>query len=152
MAIKQFNIRVYGILINKNNQVLVTDELIKGNEITKFPGGGLEFGEGTIECLKREFMEETNNAIEVIEHFYTTDFFQQSAYFLEHQIISIYYLVKPVSTFEIITKEKIFDFTEREEYEQTFRWLAVNKITENHFTLPIDKLVAKMLMKKYSER
>src|ERR1035437_6944186 len=148
MAIKQFNIRVYGILINKNNQVLVTDELIKGNEITKFPGGGLEFGEGTIECLKREFMEETNNAIEVIEHFYTTDFFQQSAYFLEHQIISIYYLVKPVSTFEIITKEKIFDFTEREEYEQTFRWLAVNKITENHFTLPIDKLVAKMLMEK----
>ena len=151
MAIKQFNIRVYGILINKNNQVLVTDELIKGNEITKFPGGGLEFGEGTIECLKREFMEETNNAIEVIEHFYTTDFFQQSAYFLEHQIISIYYLVKPVSTFEIITKEKIFDFTEREEYEQTFRWLAVNKITENHFTLPIDKLVAKMLMEKYSK-
>ena len=151
MAIKQFNIRVYGILINQNNQILVTDELIKGNEITKFPGGGLEFGEGTIECLKREFMEETNNAIEVIEHFYTTDFFQQSAYFLEHQIISIYYLVKPVSTFEIITKEKIFDFTEREEYEQTFRWLAVNKITENHFTLPIDKLVAKMLMEKYSE-
>lgn len=152
MAIKQFNIRVYGILINENNQVLVTDELIKGNEITKFPGGGLELGEGTIECLKREFIEETNNAIEVIEHFYTTDFFQQSAYFLEHQIISIYYFVKPVATFEIITKEKIFDFTERKEDAQIFRWLAVNKITEDHFTLPIDKLVAKMLMKKYSER
>lgn len=150
MAIKQFNIRVYGILINEKKQVLVTDELIKGTEITKFPGGGLEFGEGTLECIKREFIEETNNAIEIIEHFYTTDFFQQSAYFLEHQIISIYYLVKPSSAFEIKTKEKIFDFDERIENAQTFRWLALTELCENDFTLPIDKLVAKMLREKYT--
>lgn len=150
MAIKQFNIRVYGILINENKQVLVTDELIKGTEITKFPGGGLEFGEGTIACIKREFLEETNTEIEVIEHFYTTDFFQQSAYFLEHQIISIYYLVKPVSKFVIKTKDKIFDFDERIENAQTFRWLSLNELNEDHFTLPIDKLVAQMLRGRYS--
>ncbi len=137
MEINKFNIRVYGILINSNNQVLVCDELIKGMEITKFPGGGLEFGEGTIDCLKREFMEETNNEIEVTEHFYTTDYFQISAYNPSHQIISIYYLVKPVYDFKIISKEKI-----------TFRWLNLKSISENDFTLPIDKIIGNMLREK----
>ena len=55
-----FNVRVYGILKDSNNHVLVSDELIRGEYFTKFPGGGLEFGEGTRDCLKREFKEETN--------------------------------------------------------------------------------------------
>ncbi len=104
MSIKQFNIRVYGILINEKDQVLVADELVKGYQITKFPGGGLEFGEGTIDCLKREFMEEANMEVEVTAHFYTTDFFQQSAFHKDHQIISIYYLVTPVSEYTISVK------------------------------------------------
>ena len=41
-----FNIRVYGILINDKKQVLVSDEFIRGGYYTKFPGGGLELGEG----------------------------------------------------------------------------------------------------------
>ncbi len=53
-----FNIRVYGVLINQQNQVLVSDEYIRGSYYTKFPGGGLELGEGTRNCLKREFKEE----------------------------------------------------------------------------------------------
>ena len=40
---KRFNIRVYGILINDRNELLVSDELIKGLQFTKFPGGGLEW-------------------------------------------------------------------------------------------------------------
>jgi 8-oxo-dGTP diphosphatase len=149
MALKYFNIRVYGILINENNQVLVCDELIKGNEITKFPGGGLEFGEGTIECIKREFVEETNNEIEVVAHFYTTDYFQPSAFHPDHQIISIYYLVRSISIFQIFTKEKVFDFDERINNAQIFRWIDLNKITEDDFTLPIDKIVGRMLREKY---
>ena len=46
------NIRVYGIIINDENQVLLSDELRFGNAFTKFPGGGLEWGEGTKDCLK----------------------------------------------------------------------------------------------------
>ncbi len=137
MEIDKFNIRVYGILINSNNLVLVCDEVVKGMHITKFPGGGLEFGEGTIDCLKREFMEETTNEIAVIEHFYTTDYFQISAYNLSHQIISIYYIIKPISEFVIISKEKI-----------NFRWIDLKTISENDFTLPIDKIVGKMLGEK----
>lgn len=149
MQINKFNIRVYGILINEKQQVLVSDELIKGQRLTKLPGGGLEFGEGTIDCIKREFMEETNNEVEVIEHFYTTDYMQVSAYNPAHQIISIYYLVKPVSSFEIETTSKIFDFKNNLEHEQSFRWLELNSVTENDFTLPIDKLVGKMIQDKF---
>ncbi len=148
MGINHFNIRVYGILINEENQLLVTDELINGHKITKLPGGGLEFGEGTIDCIKREFIEETKNEIEVIEHFYTTDFFQKSAYNNTHQIMSIYYKVKPSSTFKIISTEKIFDFGDELNYIQTFRWVDIPKINENTFTLPIDKVIANMIISK----
>ncbi|MGK2861855.1 MAG: NUDIX domain-containing protein, partial [Chitinophagaceae bacterium] len=89
-----FTLRVYGILINEKKQVLVSDEYIRGHYYTKFPGGGLEFGEGTRDCLAREFKEEMDLAVEVTGHLYTTDFFQMSAFNPEQQIISIYYLVK----------------------------------------------------------
>ena len=148
MQIQKFNIRVYGILINAQNQVLVSDELIKGHKITKLPGGGLEFGEGTIDCIIREFMEETNNEVEVLEHFYTTDYFQVSAYDQTHQIISIYYLVKPVSSFKIITTNKVFDFDTKVEYAQKFRWVDLKSISETDFTLAIDKKVGKLLKEK----
>ncbi len=147
MTINKFIVRVYGILINEQKQVLISDELIKGHKITKFPGGGLEFGEGTIDCIKREFIEETNNEVEVVDHFYTTDYMQVSAYNSEHQIISIYYLVKPISTFEIKTTEKVFDFEGDKQHEQAFRWLDLKSISEKDFTLPIDKIVGGMLKK-----
>ncbi len=150
MSIQKFNVRVYGILINPDSKVLVTDELIKGNEITKFPGGGLEFGEGLIDAIQREFIEETGNKVEVVEHFYTTDYFQVSAYDPTHQIISVYYIVKPASAFEIKVKQKAFDFDDRRNNAQTFRWLDLKTISEKDFTLPIDKIVGEMLRKKYN--
>lgn len=148
MAVKHFNVRVYGILI-LNNKVLVCDELIKGHPITKFPGGGLEHGEGTINCLKREFMEETGQEVEVTEHFYTTDFFQRSAYNSQHQIISIYYLVKPVDKFIVKSTENVFDFGSNTEYIQTFRWMDIKAISGKDFTLPIDKVVGDLIAKKF---
>ena len=55
-----FNLRVYGLLINELNQVLISDENRNGFAFTKFPGGGMEFGEGFKETLIREFQEELN--------------------------------------------------------------------------------------------
>ena len=52
-------VRVYGILIDSVHGLLVSDEFIRGEYFTKLPGGGLEFGEGTRDCLVREFKEET---------------------------------------------------------------------------------------------
>ena len=53
----QFNIRVYGILM-ENDKLLIVDEHYKQRNITKFSGGGMNAGEGTIECLQREIREE----------------------------------------------------------------------------------------------
>ncbi|MES2566462.1 MAG: NUDIX domain-containing protein [Bacteroidota bacterium] len=146
---RNFNVRVYGILIHENN-VLVSDEHIKGMNITKFPGGGLEFGEGTIECVIREFKEELDLDIEVISHFYTTDFFVNSAFSVNNQVISIYYLVKakeefdPKKTTFKISKQP-FDFEKKKEGAQSFRWVTLEKISENDFTFIIDKRVGEML-------
>lgn len=140
---RHFNVRVYGILIHEN-KVLVSDEYIKGKHITKFPGGGLEFGEGTIDCVKREFKEELDLKIEVIKHFYTTDFFVASAFNTSSQVISIYYLVKPVEKFNFRISEKAFDF-EKKEGAQSFRWIPVNELKESNFTFVIDKRIAELL-------
>ena len=147
-----FNIRVYGILISEDNQVLVSDEFIRGNYYTKCPGGGLEFGEGTRACLAREFMEEMNLKVDVKEHLYTTDFFQMSAFNPEHQIISIYYKVEPLELIKVPLREKAFEFDEqqlsvyRETGEtETFRMIPMEEFGEHSVSLPIDKVVAGLI-------
>ena len=151
-----FNIRVYGILINEKKQVLVSDEFIRGNYYTKFPGGGLELGEGTRDCLKREFKEEMNLEVQIEDHIYTTDFFQMSAFNPEHQIISIYYFVKPLEPITVPLRIKEFDFDEdqmniyREKNEiETFRFVDWNNFSAESVTLPIDKIVATLLKEKW---
>jgi len=147
-----FNIRVYGILINEAKQVLVSDEYIRGNYYTKFPGGGLEFGEGTRDCLQREFMEEMNLKVKVTGHIYTTDHYQQSAFNPGHQIISIYYYAEALEPITAPLRTKTFDFDERElkMYEETgetetFRFIDWDDFSEASVSLPIDKIVAKLL-------
>jgi ADP-ribose pyrophosphatase YjhB (NUDIX family) len=147
-----FNIRVYGILIGDNKQVLVSDEYIRGGYYTKFPGGGLEFGEGTRDCLKREFKEEMDLDIQVGDHIYTTDYFQMSAFNPSHQIISIYYYAHPLEPIKAPLRKKPFDFDEQqlrmyaEKGEtETFRFIDWDEFSDASVTLPIDKIVAKML-------
>lgn len=147
-----FNIRVYGILINEQKQVLLSDEFIRGNYYTKFPGGGLEVGEGTRDCLKREFKEEMNLNVEIGDHIYTTDFYQKSAFNPEHQIVSIYYYVKALEPITAPLRTKEFDFDEdqlniyqKENEIETFRFIDWELFSAESLTLPIDKLVANML-------
>ena len=147
-----FNVRVYGVLVNENQQVLVCDELIRGNHYTKFPGGGLEYGEGTRDCLKREFMEEMSLKVEVTDHLYTTDFFQESAFFPGHQIISVYYYVKALEPVRVRLNSKPFEFDEQQlsNYDkyneiESFRFIDWNDLSEDCLTLPIDKIVANLV-------
>ena len=148
----RFNIRVYGILINEQKQVLVTDELIRGKQYTKFPGGGLEYGEGTRDCLRREFMEEMNLKVDVGEHIYTTDHFQLSAFNPDHQIISIYYHVTPLEEITVRLNTKPFDFddSQMDIYKnntetESFRFIDWHSLSEESVTLPIDKIVVNLL-------
>ncbi|HEU0228385.1 MAG TPA: NUDIX domain-containing protein [Arachidicoccus soli] len=146
-----FNLRVYGLLIDENNRLLVSDEFIRGDYITKFPGGGLELGEGTRECLVREFKEETNLDVTIGEHFYTTDFFQQSAFNKDHQIISMYYMVHCKYAEQLVTHQALFDFAPEQVSDpngssEVFRWLEWKDLSESSVTLPIDKVVVKKLL------
>ncbi len=148
-----FNIRVYGIIINEQQQVLVSDEFIRGAYITKFPGGGLEFGEGTRDCLKREMKEELNIEAEIGDHIYTTDFYQRSAFNAEHQIISIYYHVKPLEPIMVSFKQTPFDFTPHQIADpkgeaEVFRLIDWNMFDADVVTLPIDKVVVQLLKKR----
>lgn len=148
MKPKKFNIRIYGIFLDEGN-VLVTDEFRMGMLMTKFPGGGLKFGEGTIDCLKRECLEELGQEIEVVEHFYTTDYYQPTYLLPEvQQLISIYYLISINKPFIFTITPKKFDFVDPEEGDQTFRWLALSMMDEMDFTLPVDRKVVNLLRKK----
>ena len=143
-------LRVYGILKDKNNRVLVSDEFIRGDYFTKFPGGGLEIGEGTRDCLKREFKEETNLDVTIGNHIYTTDYFQVSAFNKEHQIISVYYWVHASEPILLETKTKLFDFLPEQIADNTascevFRWIKWNALNEETVSLPIDKIVVRMI-------
>jgi len=147
-----FNIRVYGILIGENKQVLVSDEFIRGGYYTKFPGGGLEFGEGTRDCLKREFKEEMDLDVHIGDHIYTTDYFQMSAFNPSQQIISIYYFAHAKEPIKVPLRQKPFDFDEQqlavynEKGEtETFRFINWDDFSDASVTLPIDKVVAKMI-------
>jgi len=139
---KRFNIRVYGILINDKDEILISDERRNGISFTKFPGGGLEWGEGTIDCLKREFMEELGIQVEVKDLIYCTDFFQESAWIKNDQLLSIYYRIdfdlKNALHFENYTLALTED-------AEKFRWLKRTNLHAEVFTFPIDKKVAKML-------
>ncbi|NDC79601.1 MAG: NUDIX domain-containing protein, partial [Chitinophagia bacterium] len=106
------SVRVYGILIDESRRVLVSDEFIRGAYYTKFPGGGLEFGEGTRDCLRREFMEEMGLSVEVGRHIYTTDFYQRSAFNPDHQILSIYYEARALEPIRVSLREAPFQFDE----------------------------------------
>jgi 8-oxo-dGTP diphosphatase len=134
MTLKRFNIRVYGIWLNEG-RILINQELIRGSKVIKLPGGGLEWGEGIKDCLIREWKEELNIDIEVLDHFYTTDFFQHSA-FDDSQVISVYYWVKAAKV-----PEEIINCMEN---ERTY-WVDANTIRSSSFTLAIDKVVGGMI-------
>lgn len=144
MGINQFNIRVYGFLI-EDRKVLVTDEFRLGIFMTKFPGGGLQFGEGTIDCLKREFMEEMDTPIEVISHYYTTDFFQPTTLLpSDMQLLNIYYLVRARKPYTFHTTETKHDILPVDG-SQCFRWVKLSELASEDFTFPIDQFIAAKL-------
>jgi ADP-ribose pyrophosphatase YjhB (NUDIX family) len=144
-------VRVYGILINEQSQVLITDEIFDGKRLTKFPGGGLEYGEGTIDCLKRECLEEFGNEIEVVEHFYTTDFFQPSIFNSDYQVLCIYYMINAKEKLRIESKQIRFDFPEEKDGTVVFRWINLSEILKEEFTFENDRKVAQMLNEKYTK-
>lgn len=133
-----FNLRVYGIIINEKDEVLVSDERKYGRSFTKFPGGGLEWGEGQKEALKREIEEELGLDSEIGDLFYVNDFFQKSSFRDTDQVFSFYYRVSKIDFNAISVTDH--EVPLKEEGEK-FRWIKLSDLSEEIFTFPIDKLV-----------
>jgi len=146
----KFIIRVYGIFINQQNEVLLSDEFMLNMKMTKFPGGGMNIGEGTIECLKREVMEEMGQEIEIISHFYTTDYYQPAYFFDNHQLISIYYLARFVQPIKFKISSSPYDFPELINGNMSFRWRKISELSEEELTFPVDKKVAEIIKSKFN--
>jgi len=152
MNITRFNIRVYMLLYDETEtRVLLSDEIVQGDHYTKFPGGGLEYGEGLLDCLHREAREELGQDVEVLRQFYTSEIFQASKFVPEDQIICVYYecrLAKndqgrSLPVFRV--SEQKYDFVDNREREESFRWQSLDSLSEDDLSLPLDQLVVKRL-------
>lgn len=140
----KFTIRVYGLWIHEG-KVLVAEEIHKGKRMNKFPGGGLEPGEGTRQCLEREFKEETGIAVAVGDHYYTTDFFVASAFDPQVQVMSIYYRVHALEPLQPQRKQLDLEALD----DEIFRWISPAEVTASqYFTFPIDQYVGEMLWRE----
>lgn len=132
-----FNIRIYGLLIEQN-RLLITKEPFVDELIYKFPGGGLEFGEGLHDCLIREFKEELNLDIEVVQHIFTQDDFIQSAVNPDDQVLMIYYQVKAKNIEEF--KVKTSDINE-------VIWKDLDELKAEDLTMPTEQKAVQELLK-----
>ena len=133
--LNNFSVRTYAIC-EQNNKILALYEYHKGNIYCKLPGGGVEFGEGILDCLHREFLEELNVKIEIVEHLYTQEHFVESIVDDGRQLLLIYYIVKINNIEEMAISTPDIE---------RFEWIDAN---ENPFVLPIDKIA----LAKYRER
>ena len=147
--ISRYIVRVYAIIINEKNEILISDEFQMNMRMTKFPGGGMHFGEGPIDCLKREAIEEFGQEIEILEHFYTTDFFQPTQFYIDAQLISIYYRAKFIEPIKFYISDKSFNFEKEQNEAQSFRWIKLSELNPEEMTFPIDKKVAQLLIEKH---
>jgi 8-oxo-dGTP pyrophosphatase MutT (NUDIX family) len=141
----KYNLRVYALIINKQQEILLSDEYQLDMKMVKFPGGGMEYGEGTIDCLQREAMEEFGQHLVNIRHYYTTDYYQPALFFRDHQLVSIYYLADFSEEIRFRVSSKPFDIPEMKNGQQSFRWVTLSEIGEEDLTFPIDRKVIRLL-------
>lgn len=135
--IDKLNIRVYATAV-KDGKVLVLHEEYAGEQLMKLPGGGLEFGEGVLDCLHREFEEELNVKINVLGHLYTQEDFVVSRFRENEQLLTIYYLVEIMDENDFLIMDPCIEKTE---------WIPIHT-DENPFILPVDKIAFEKLKER----
>jgi 8-oxo-dGTP diphosphatase len=138
----RFNLRVYALIIDESNRILVSDECRFGHFFTKFPGGGIEKNEGITDALKRELQEELDAEMLDSSFFYVNDFHQVSAFDTEHSLVVFYYKVRVQSIEKLGISSYSIPFTEETEKQ---RWISLYDLQESDLTFPIDQVVLKKL-------
>lgn len=143
MSTKRFNIRVYGLCFADEEHIITSHETRGKMSFSKFPGGGLEFGEGLLDCLKRELWEEGRIKPLNIQHFYTTDFYQVSAFNPHDQLISVYYRCETPITWQ---EQKFSETGGSVNPQAVLRKTPLHQLKKEDLTFPIDQLVLEMLL------
>ncbi|MDG1674981.1 MAG: tRNA (5-methylaminomethyl-2-thiouridine)(34)-methyltransferase MnmD [Flavobacteriales bacterium] len=92
----RLNVRVYMMVTRQEPstgklQVLVSYERLPMGGVMKFPGGGLEWGEGTTACLRREALEELGQPVEVERLVHVSQRAHISSFDPNHQVIAVHY-------------------------------------------------------------
>lgn len=90
---KKLSIRVYAIFQTEDGKVPVLREKYHDLELVKFPGGGMVWGEGVIDTLKRELYEELGMRDFSYELFFIYEKPIISIFNPEVSVVTIYYLV-----------------------------------------------------------
>lgn len=145
MSLKKFNLRVYGLILNDLGEILISDEHEYGFPFTKFPGGGLEFGESLPNALKREIREELGLDVEIGDLFYFNEHAQISQFNENHQLFAFYYLVHINDQNERF--REVYEVPLSEQGEKQ-RWLSLSGINYEELTFPIDRIVLHKLKKE----
>jgi 8-oxo-dGTP diphosphatase len=140
---KKFILRAYGLWI-QDNRILISHETLNDFSFTKFPGGGVEHGEGIKDALLREMLEETGVKLQPdeVSHFYTTEFFQQSAFNPNDQIVSVYFRIQSKQQPLFHQKD---ESTSLKIHHLRTEWIPLNDLKPKVLTFPIDKHVLEML-------
>lgn len=134
----RFNLRVYALIIDEHQRILVSDEFRFGHFFTKFPGGGVEANEGIMDALKRELREELAAEMQCSSFFYFNDFVQESAFDPTQQIVAFYYLVQLKNQHEF--GKELYPIPFHVETEKQ-RWIPLSELAIEDLTFPIDQQV-----------
>lgn len=143
----RFNLRVYALIINEHNEILVSDECRFGKFFTKFPGGGVENGEGILEALKRELSEELNLTDYPEPQFFYFNEFHQASAFDNSNLVAFYYRVS-IQKKEVPLSSVPYEIPFFEEQEKQ-RWVVLSELETSDLTFPIDRIVLEKFQKEY---
>lgn len=155
MKITRFNIRVYILLLDERRErLLLSDEIVDGEYYTKFPGGGLEYGEGILECLHREALEEFGQDVKVLRQFYTSEIFLRSHFVPDNQLVCVYYECRLPRDEDGRRRPRFriadaaYDFVEFREREESFRWRRLDQLEPKELSFPLDREVLARLQQE----
>lgn len=136
-------VRVYGFLEDAQGRVLVSAERFRGKPLVKYPGGGVEWGEGIREALVREFQEELQLDIEVGELVFFNEFPVISAFDPDYQVFSFFYRVTAVGPMAFATHSTV---AVPDVDGERAVWVSKAELAHVPFTYPIEQEATKAFL------
>jgi 8-oxo-dGTP pyrophosphatase MutT (NUDIX family) len=91
----RFRVGAYGLL-RAGDSLLVTRTRTVLGTITNFPGGALELGEGALDALRREFVEETGVEVRPTGLAHASERYFRSEAYPENQLVKLYWFVEQI--------------------------------------------------------